>query len=151
MRVDGKDYIFASGEYIVAKVSGESVSTSVSGDVVHVSSLSGYFPTLTVVNDSGAIDIFYSSQIAYQVESVTCKFTSNAIATGNFDVYVDSASGTLFDATLLSIDPSISGASSIYMKFDPPEVMTSGDAVRVSYSNLSGMGWGLRIITRIIP
>jgi len=140
MEIDGHIFVQLSGEELVSKVSGQ---------VVYTKSVSGA-SILTVADDSGAISTYFSSAIPFVVENVTCKFTSNAEATGNFTVSLDSASGAVFDTVLASVDPSESGASNVFIAFDPPVAFTTGDSVKVEYTNLSGMGYGLRIVTRYI-
>lgn len=140
MEVDGHIYVHISGEVLVSKVSGEVVKTvSISGSSI-----------LTLAHATGEIMTTFSSAVPFALENVTCRFSSNAEVAENFVVELDSASGAEFDTVLASVDPSISGASSIFIAFDPPTVMTSGDSVWVTYPNSSGMEYGLRVVARYL-
>ncbi len=84
----------------------------------------------------------------YEVTSVTCKFSAAPASAGTFYITLDSGLGEEYDATLYSVDPSVSAVTSVVWVPTSPMYLQSGDAVRVTYTNPSARVYGVVITVR---
>jgi len=100
----------------------------------------------------GAINFAHAAPVAhaYQVASVTCKFSAAPATAGTFTITLDSALGAEYDVTLYSVDPSVSSVTSIVWVPTSPMYLAPGDAVRVTYTNADKRTYGVVITMRSV-
>lgn len=86
----------------------------------------------------------------YEVLSVTCRLSSAPTTAGTFAVTLDSALGADYDATLYSVDPSVSSVTSVVWTPTAPLLLEGGDGVRVTYTNADKRTCGVVITVRSV-
>ena len=145
------DPVTISGNYVTWS-SGLPVSTSISGQYVELQSgqnfvVEAWTPHEVHATDSGNIAVYYSGTAPYHLENVTCKFASLPYGSGNeFKVSLYPPQGALYNTVLYAVDPHYESATSILVTADSyPYMLMSGDVVAVTYTNISGIAYGLRL------
>jgi len=107
------------------------------------------FNDISVLRATGSSAISFTTtgsiSTKFQLEKVTCFFSSAPSTSENFTINLDSGGGSAYDTNLFSFDPSVVSATDI--AYIPPVKMNfvAGDAITVSFTNTNSRTYGLSV------
>ena len=101
------------------------------------------------INATGAAAIAATMTVpagrAYELISVSCKFSAAPTTSEAFTITLDANAGATYDTLLYTLDPSLTAVTSLLWQPDGPLYLEGGDAVDVVYTNTDTRTYGVQI------
>ena len=77
--------------------------------------------------------------------SVSLKYNTAPATSQAFTITLDANAGATYDILLYTVDPSVSGITSLCWQPDEPLYLEGGDAVDLAYTNTDNRTYGVQI------
>ena len=106
---------------------------------------------VSVITATGSAAISFTTTAItdeFQLEKITCHFSSAPTTSQNFVVTLDSNAGAAYDTTLLSVNPSLTATTDIV--YIPNTKFVSGDKINITFTNTDTRTYGLSLYYSLI-